>query len=224
MGYSTMAKTNEHGRLIAAAAKAALLPLGCQRKGQSRVWYSDQRYWVIAVEFQPSGWSKGSYLNISVGWLWKESRGYGLSYRPVDFIPFESVEQFTPPIFAMAASAAKEVVILREKFKSFSNIYSYLKSNANSDSWPIYHAAIACGLAGDLMASRHYFDQMAAWPTYGYDWQLKLKADSAALAPLLDEPAKFRSAILAIIEKRRRLIRLPPDPHCLDELDSIAAL
>jgi hypothetical protein len=55
-----MAKANEHGRLIAAAAKAALAPLGCVRKGQSRVWYSDQRYWVIAVEFQPSGWSKGS--------------------------------------------------------------------------------------------------------------------------------------------------------------------
>jgi hypothetical protein len=64
---------------------------------------------------------------------------------------------------------------------------------------------------------------MAAWPTYGYDWQLKLKADSAVLAGLLDDPTKFRAAILAIIEKRRYLMRLPPDPHCLDELDSIAA-
>ena len=51
-----MAKQNEHGRLIAAAAKAARAPLGCKRKGQSRLWFSDERYWLITVEFQPSGW------------------------------------------------------------------------------------------------------------------------------------------------------------------------
>jgi hypothetical protein len=39
-----MSTQNEHGKLIAAAAKKALLPLGCVRKGQSRVWYSDQRF------------------------------------------------------------------------------------------------------------------------------------------------------------------------------------
>jgi hypothetical protein len=78
-----MAKTNEHDRLIAAAAKAALQPIGCQRKGQSRVWYFDQRYWLIAVEFQPSGRSKGSYLNMFVAWLWKESRGYQFTIIPL---------------------------------------------------------------------------------------------------------------------------------------------
>ena len=65
-----MAKQNEHGKLIAAAAKAALLPLGCRRKGQSRCWYSDERFWCIFIEFQPSGWSKGSYLNAAATWLW----------------------------------------------------------------------------------------------------------------------------------------------------------
>jgi hypothetical protein len=49
-----MSKQNEHGKLIAAAAKAALLPLGCRRKGQSRCWYSDERFWYIFIEFQPS--------------------------------------------------------------------------------------------------------------------------------------------------------------------------
>jgi hypothetical protein len=57
-----MSKQNEHGKLIAAAAKAALLPLGCRRKGQSRCWYSDERFWYIFIEFQPSAWSRGTYL------------------------------------------------------------------------------------------------------------------------------------------------------------------
>ncbi len=145
-----MAKTNEHGRLIAAAAKAALVPLGSVRKGQSRVWYSDQRYWVIAVEFQPSCWSKGSYLNVSVAWLWKAIRGYSFRYRPFDFISFESVEQFTPLIAEMANVAAREVVKIRKQFASYSDIHDYIVRHANRDSWPIYHAAISSALAGDI--------------------------------------------------------------------------
>jgi hypothetical protein len=54
-----LAQVNEHGRLIAAAAKAALTPLGCRRKRQSRLWYCDQRFRIISIEFQPSTWSKG---------------------------------------------------------------------------------------------------------------------------------------------------------------------
>lgn len=127
-GALIMAHTNEHGRLIAAAAKAALVPLGCVRKGQSRVGYADQRFWVIAIEFQPSGWSKGSYLNMFVAWLWKESRGYSIHYRPTEFIPFESAEQFTPLITSMAAIAAIEVQKLRDKFKSFSIILEHLNA------------------------------------------------------------------------------------------------
>ena len=75
-----MAKQNEHGRLIAAAAKAALAPLGCKRKGQSRFWYSDQRFWIISIEFQPSGWAQGSYLNVGENWLWYPGAFWGFSY------------------------------------------------------------------------------------------------------------------------------------------------
>jgi hypothetical protein len=218
-----MAKTSEHGRLIAAAAKAALAPLGCKRKGQSRIWYADHRLWVILVDFQPSGWSKGSYLNMGVTWLWHHGSGRDISYRPVDFIPFKTVEQFAPQINKMAARAAQELSILREKFKSFSDVYQYITSHASRDSWPTYNAAVACGLVGDITASRRFFERMKAWPTHGYAWEQQLKSDSAELAALLDEPTKFQSAILAIIEKRRSVMHLPPDPHCLDALDSTIA-
>ena len=100
-----MAKQNEHGRLIAAAAKAALAPLGCRRVGQSRTWISDQRYWLIVIEFQPSGWSKGSYLNVGAMWPWYARKGlfFHAGYRVADFIPFENREQFGPLIMGLAA-------------------------------------------------------------------------------------------------------------------------
>ena len=215
-----MAQSNEHGRLIAAAAKAALLPLGCVRKEQSRVWYSDQRYWLIAVEFQPSGWPKGRYLNIFVTWLWTMSRGYSIHYRPFDLIPFVDVDQFSPRIADMAQTAANEVVKVRKQFESFRNIHDYIIKHACRDGWPIYDAAISSGLIGDLTSARFFFERMAAWVTPGYDWQEELKRDSATLAAIVDQPALFRARILDLIGQRRHLTRLPPDPDCLDTLDS----
>ncbi|OZA89375.1 MAG: hypothetical protein B7X76_04375, partial [Azorhizobium sp. 39-67-5] len=113
-----MAKQNEHGRLIATAAKAALAPLGLRRVGQSRCWISDERYWTIWAEFQPSAWSKGSYLNVRPNWLWLRYGANDHHPRPADFISFESVEQFKPPIENMASIAAQSVIAMRERFRS----------------------------------------------------------------------------------------------------------
>jgi hypothetical protein len=217
-----MAKQSEHGRLIAAAAKAALEPLGCKRKGQSRLWYSDQRFWLIAVEFQPSSWSKGSYLNIGVKWLWRTEPVTSLVYRPVDFIPFENVAQFSPLIEGMAERAAQEVVTLRDRFKSLERIHEYLVAHATRDGWPIYDAAVAAGLIGDMETSRKLFQRLEEWPTFGYEWQVKLKSESAKLAAKLYDPVEFRSAVLAIITRRRMTMQLPPDPTCLEITDSTA--
>jgi hypothetical protein len=211
-----MAKVNEHGRIIAAAAKAALEPLGLRRKGQSRIWYSDQRSWVISPEFQPSGWSKGSYLNVRVKWLWSPGPGWSFSYRPMDFVPFISAGQFTPLIEAMAARAAQEVEAMRNRFITFADVYRYLIAHATLDGWPVYNAAVAAALAGDEQTARRFFQQMKDWETYGYDWELRLKADSAALEALLFDPEKFRAKILSVIERKRALMKLPPDPNCLE--------
>ncbi len=168
-----MAQTSEHGRIIAAAAKAALAPIGCVRKGQSRIWQSDHRYWAINVEFQPSGWQKGTYLNIFVAWLWNVTHGYDFSYRAGFFIPFETVEQFTPPMKELATIAATEVLKVREKFKSFSDIVNHVKVNNRRAPWPGFDAAVACGLVGDIIAARQYFDQVEAWNADAYPWQKK---------------------------------------------------
>lgn len=185
---AAMAKQNEHGRIIAAAAKATLLPIGCRRIGQSRCWISDQRYWIIFIEFQPSAWAKGSYLNVTPHWLWL--------------------------IGDMAAVAAREVVKLREKFKSFAEIHCYL-INHLSEGWPVYHAAVAAGLAGDIETSSRLFVQFDAWCNSHHRKAL-LQSESTSLASILAQPAQFRAAVQTIIEKCRALNGLPRDPNCLD--------
>src|SRR5256885_11111558 len=59
-----MAEADPHSKLITAAAREILRPLGLFQKGRSRVWLDDQGWWLGVVEFQPSDWSKGSYLNV----------------------------------------------------------------------------------------------------------------------------------------------------------------
>jgi hypothetical protein len=217
-----MSKADEHNRLIADAAKVALIPLGCRRVGRSRTWISDQGYWVIQIEFQPSGWAKGSYLNVGAAWLWYVRKGlpFNVGYRVEGFIAFENAEQFSPLVAQMATRAAQEVQALKTKFKTFEDVLDYLVHHIAHDGWPVYHAAVAMGLAGEITASKELFRRLEAWRSNGTDWEQKLKSDSVALAHLLEEPAEFRRTVLRIIGECRALNGLPRDPHCLESIGS----
>ena len=58
-----------------------------RRVGRPRCRVSDERYWLfMRGEFQPSAWSKGSYLNVRPSWLWLRYGGNDHHPRPTDFI------------------------------------------------------------------------------------------------------------------------------------------
>jgi hypothetical protein len=219
-----MTKQNEHGRLIAAAAKAALMPLGCRRLGQSRCWILDERYWMILVEFQPSAWSKGSYLNVAPVWLWLRYGGNDYHPRPHSFIAFESADQFTPLIEHMAAVAAQSVLEMRSRFRTLADINRFFGERISQEGFPVYRAAVTAGLAGDVVTARQLFNRMEALDPEGYGPWIKLKAECAALGAQLDDPGRYRLAMLDVIAKRRRQFKLPADPACLESTDSRAAV
>ena len=64
----------QHDKIINIAAKKVLAPKGLFRKGASRIWMDDNGYFIIQVEFQPSGRSQGSYLNVGISFLWEYSK------------------------------------------------------------------------------------------------------------------------------------------------------
>lgn len=206
-------KQNEHGHLIFVAAKTHLRPLGCQRQGQSRFWSADHRLWQIGVEFQPSGWSKGSYLNVGVQWLWYPKRhfSYDTGSRVAQFVPFESPEQFAPEANCLAARAAEEVLSLRSRFASLPAIAHDLVTKPWGDAlWPLYHGAVAAGLTGDVPTARNLFDQLLA-VDYGYGWWQERHDVAARLASCLSDPNAYRAAVLALIVECRTMQRLPVD-------------
>jgi hypothetical protein len=214
-----MSRSNDIGELIATAAKAALLPLGCHRLGKSRTWISDQRFWLIVIEFQPSSWQKGTYLNVGAMWLWRARKGhaFNVGYRIADFLPFYSPEEFGPAVARFAAQAAQEVQRRREQFKTLQNICRYLVDHTSENNRDIFHTAIAAGLVGDVDTARRLFQIFDAMPIRNVQWQIDLRNQNAALASQLDNPSLFRAAVVEIIQKCRLLNGHLADPRCLDD-------
>lgn len=223
-----MAKQNEHSRLITAAAKAALKPIGCFRRGQSRVWLSDERYWTMMVEFQPSGYSRGSYLNVGASWLWSEVQRSVLSFdfgdrvHDAGFVPFESEEQFRPLIENMARRAAQEVHALRKKFRSIAAICGHLCDEPKSTDWRLFHAAVAAGLSRDADSARALFQQLDALPT-AFEWQLELRAEATRLARDLNDLTRFHQTIADKIKRRRLATGLPSIDDCFAQMEELAS-
>lgn len=58
----------DHNKILNAAAREVLRPLGFRQRGRSRMWFEDRGWWLVLVEFQPSQWSRGSYLNVGPMW------------------------------------------------------------------------------------------------------------------------------------------------------------
>jgi hypothetical protein len=215
-----MAKANDHGGLIAAAARSTLRPLGCKQKGRSRLWFADQRYWLIVVEFQPSGWSKGSYLNVAATWPWYAKGHWSFdffhpSHPHKKFFPFVDEQQFAPIAKELAATAAGQINRLRQDFASLEAIADCLVANVGRTDLDVYHAAVASGLVGDTETSRRLFHQLEQQPA-AHDWQKELRVTGTSLAECLGDRQTYRARVLAQIEQCRSLLGLPADPTCLD--------
>src|SRR5580700_11911049 len=110
-----------HNKLIAATAKKALIPLGVRQQRNSRIWYDDHGWWAIVVEFQPSSWDRGSYLNVALSWMLYESDHWTLDICNREEGGFRSVtsgDDFEAAITELATCAARRVLEFRERFSS----------------------------------------------------------------------------------------------------------
>ena len=93
----------QHNKIINAAAKRILAPEGLFRVGSSRTWIDDNGYFVIQVEFQPSSYDRGSYLNVGISFLWETSEGlnetlaFNIGYR-VNKVGYVRIEEMMLPM------------------------------------------------------------------------------------------------------------------------------
>lgn len=203
--------TPQHSRLINAAAKAVLGSLGCVQKGRSRIWLDDHHWWVGVIEFQPSSWDKGSYLNVGACWLLseKDHLSFDAGYRVGSFRPFKGDEQFLPVAQTLAEQAGQEVIGLRERFASPSRVQSWLAAKPPTSIWDHYHLAVAAGLAGATDQSRQAFADVASHPD-DRPWAADIRRRSAELRECLEHGAGLEPEVMETVARTRALLKLPP--------------
>lgn len=205
-----------HTHLLTSAARQILRPHGLFQKGRSRTWLADQGWWLAVVEFQPSGFGRGSYLNVGCMWLWNVSPNlsFDIGYRVEEFHPFESPQQFEPVAARLANRALQRVAEYRRLLPTVREASEYYSRNTPKDFWPLFNASVAHSLAG--------LSEIA----------------EAALVPCvhdeLNDPAWLTGArraareLLAVIGDRKRLtdlvadrVRQTRDLHKLRRLEEI---
>jgi hypothetical protein len=199
-----------HTQLLTEAARRALRPLGLQQKGRSRTWLDDRGWWTGVVEFQPSSWSKGSYLNVGVNWLWFEKKylSFDYGYRLGGFVSFEDEAQFARVAENLAESAANEIRRLRSLFDTVSSAAKHLAARPERTFWNDFHAGVACGLAGETRLARRAFRKVTS-DDDDSDWVKAAVALAQSYSLAVEDLASFRSKIQTVIHRARVLLRLP---------------
>jgi hypothetical protein len=198
-GRASAARNIDFARRIAAAAGPVLAALGCRQKGRAPMWIADQRFWVVLVDLQPG------ILTVGASFLWWVQSQWSFDHGR-RFADVGDEEQ-------MAHRAAEEVTALRAEFPSIAAIARVLVDRAGDRHWPLYHAAVASGLAGDSDTAARLFQRLLEKPVTR-EWEAELSSTSRALAQSLGEPAAFRRAVTELINKMRALQGLPRDSDC----------
>ena len=189
-----MAATSPASRLVTAAARGALRPLGLQQRGWSRTWIDDHGWWLGIVEFQP-GRNDGSYLNVGVMWLWQD-RGqlaFDVGSREPGFERFVNPAQFTLDAQSLARRAAGLALEYRARFLDLPTVTDVLTSQKPRPGhfWDNYHAGIAAGLTGDISIARQRLDQVLAEDAFA-PWMVQAQESARQLHGLAADPEAFR--------------------------------
>lgn len=200
----------QHSKLITASARRILKPLGLMQKGRSRIWLDDWGWSVITVEFQPSSWSRGSYLNVGNTWLWvdKDYLSFDDGSRIASFIEYRDDAQFQTATDQLAQQAADEVQRRRTQFPDISKVAEYYRARANLQSWDLLHAGVACGLSGMKDDAARFLRDLAG-SKVNVDWERELVALARHYQIQVNDRDYFRSIILEVIRKARVKLKLP---------------
>ena len=210
-----MSAQNEHGKIIARAAREILRPLGIRQKGRSRTWLDDRGWWVGVIEFQPSSWGRGSYLNVGACFLWYLQDHFSFDYgnREHPFVDFTGKEEeFPDQMLRLSRHAADKALEYRKLFADYSSaaqaLYAY---GADDVGWPAFNAAVACGLVGHISDARRLFEQILDSPNeldFETYWETNVKPRCVTLRDMLNDPASFRREIEETIARTRIALKL----------------
>jgi len=201
-----------HSEMLTDAARQVLRPMGLVQKGRSRIWLDDHCWWQCVVEFQPSSWSRGSYLNVGCNWLWsvQDHLSFDEGNRVEPFSKFTDEIQFKAAARALAERAASEVARYRQLFPNVKSVSDYYLRHKPVGFWTNFHAGVACALAGRPNQARRFLREVLELRGDDNDWVLEAQTDAERLNLILDDTGIFRNVVAERVLRTRDLQKLPP--------------
>ncbi len=201
----------DHNKLIKLEANSVLKPNGLFQKGSSRTWIDDNGWFLIIVEFQPSNWGKGSYLNVSVHYLWddRDYLSFDYGHRLCSFVPFDgNEEKFRADIRLLAQTALEKV----KEYRHFNDLQyakiRILQSKAIHIIHTLYPRMMICGLCRDACAVSYYKELMLVLESTDIAWTRKYYTElSGNIAPIIHDPQMLHSYICEKIRRQREFWR-----------------
>lgn len=202
-----MGMGDTHSRIIAAAARKELVPLGFRQQGRSRLWLADRGSWLNVVEFTPSRWSKSVSLMNAAHWLWLGIgfMSFNVSVPSQLYAEFETEEQFVEAARKIVHAARDNARLIDDRFPSFHTVAEFVIERAESSpdrmgpSWWGYEAGIAAGLLGRTDEATRFLHGIT---------DDRVTERAAHLLPLINNPGAFRETVNATVAQERARLKL----------------
>ncbi|MER5980076.1 hypothetical protein ABT142_26750 [Streptomyces sp. NPDC001857] len=208
-----MASTSPASRLVAAAGKARLRPLGLRQHGRSRLWLDDHGWWLGLVEFPSPRWSQGSGLHVGAMWLWQDFDhfAFNVSEQVSATEHYRNDEQFSREAELLSVRAMTKVEELRSQFLEVDAAARYLAAQPvrRGSFWEPWNAGVAAALVGDLPVARERFAAVLKEEPYA-PWMHDGQRTVRELQDIVEDRAAVRSWALDRITTCRQRLNLSP--------------
>lgn len=205
-------------KLIRQAAREVLRPMGLLQKGSSRIWLDDNGWFLTVVEFQPSSWSQGAYLNVGVSFLWEQGAGFreslpynytfGATARELRHVEYTGDDAaFSASMLDMAEHAGDSVLKYRMRMDTPERACRLWRERCGRRGWGVrdaWNSGMLCYLGGDAAAGDAWLDSILEREPEesGIGWAEALRRLAEETRYLPDRRAFVEDSIR---EKRQRL-------------------
>jgi hypothetical protein len=168
--------TVDTSKIIRKVAKERFVGHGLKQKGQSRLWYFSGDYYLILIEFQPSSWEKGTYLNVGLDFNWypKDYFAFEFGYRLSDFKSPKDEGELGARIQQLCDLALDKVNEYKQIFidkKTAGDKLLRLHKDKSND-WEKFNLGVLFGLGGHNEQAINYLKGVTG-AHYKLDWEIE---------------------------------------------------
>lgn len=202
--------TSAHTKAIRETARNKFKGLGLKQKGQSRLWYLSGDYYTILVEFQPSSWSTGTYLNVGVDFNWyiRDYFAFEFGDRLSDFKSFQDEKKFEEELERLCDLAVDKVkeykLIFDDSVSAADKLLKFYKNELND--WDKFNIGVLFALGGQTGKAMNYLKKVSG-NDYKLDWEIERAGIARNYMKAIEE-GNFLDKLDDVIRKTRELKKI----------------